>query len=98
MTTPKQRGWCVVKLAKKESLTAVHVYFAHNFTRNNPTDYPFTTDSKLRELCICKVDPSSLGGVVVNVLATGPKSRGFDPGQGDGFLGDIKIRSIPSFG
>jgi hypothetical protein len=26
-----------------------------------------------------------LGGVVVSVLATGPKRRGFEPGQGDGF-------------
>jgi hypothetical protein len=27
-----------------------------------------------------------LGGVVVSELATGPKGRGFKPGQGDGFL------------
>jgi hypothetical protein len=39
----------------------------------------------------------SLGGVVVSVLVTGPKGRGFDPGQGDGFLRAIKIRSTPSF-
>jgi hypothetical protein len=31
---------------------------------------------------------SRLGGVVVSVLATGPKVRGFEPGRGDGFLGD----------
>jgi hypothetical protein len=37
---------------------------------------------------------SLLGDVVVNVLATGPKG----PGQGDGFLRAIKIRSTPSFG
>jgi hypothetical protein len=35
---------------------------------------------------------------VVSVLATGPKSRGFKPGRGDGFLRAIKIRSTPSFG
>jgi hypothetical protein len=35
---------------------------------------------------------------VVSVLATGPKRRGFEPGQGDGFLRAIKIRSTPSFG
>jgi hypothetical protein len=35
---------------------------------------------------------------VVNVLATGPKGRGFKPGRGDGFLRAIKIRSTPSFG
>jgi hypothetical protein len=33
---------------------------------------------------------------VVSVLATGPKGRGFEPGQGDGFLRAIKIRSTPS--
>jgi hypothetical protein len=38
-----------------------------------------------------------LGGVVVSVLATRPKGGGFEPGQGDGFLRAIKIRSIPSF-
>jgi hypothetical protein len=37
-----------------------------------------------------------LGGVVVSVLATGPKGCGFEPGQGDGFLRAIKIRSTPS--
>jgi hypothetical protein len=37
-----------------------------------------------------------LGGVVVSVLATGPKGCGFKPGQGDGFLRVIKIRSTPS--
>jgi hypothetical protein len=35
---------------------------------------------------------------VVSVLATGPKGRGFEPGQGDGFLRVIKIRSTSSFG
>jgi hypothetical protein len=33
---------------------------------------------------------------VVSVLATGPKGRGFEPGQGDGFLRAIKTRSTPS--
>jgi hypothetical protein len=36
-----------------------------------------------------------LGGVVVSVLATGPKGCGFEPSQGDGFLRAIKIRSTP---
>jgi hypothetical protein len=40
----------------------------------------------------------ALGGVVVSVLATGPKGRRFEPGQGDGLLRAIKIRSTPSFG
>jgi hypothetical protein len=35
---------------------------------------------------------------VVSVFATGPKGRGFEPGQGDGFLRAIKIRSTPPFG
>jgi hypothetical protein len=41
---------------------------------------------------------SHLGGAVVSVLATGPKRRRFKPGQGDGFLMEIKICSTPSFG
>jgi hypothetical protein len=39
-----------------------------------------------------------LCGVVVSVLATGLKGRGFETGQGDGFLSAIKIRSTFSFG
>jgi hypothetical protein len=38
-----------------------------------------------------------LGGVVVSVLAPGPKGRGFEPSQVNGFLRAIKIRSTPSF-
>jgi hypothetical protein len=34
---------------------------------------------------------------MVSVLATGAKSCEFEPGQGDGFLRAIKIRSTPSF-
>jgi hypothetical protein len=41
---------------------------------------------------------SRLGGVVVSVLATGTKVCVFEPGQGDGFLKAMKIRSPPSFG
>jgi hypothetical protein len=41
---------------------------------------------------------SRLGGVVVSVLATGPKYRRFKPGRGNGFLRAIKISSTPSFG
>jgi hypothetical protein len=37
-----------------------------------------------------------LGGVVVSVLATGPKSCRFEPSQGDGFLRAIKICCTPS--
>jgi hypothetical protein len=35
---------------------------------------------------------------VLSVLATGPKGRGFEPGQGDGFVRAVKVRSTPSFG
>jgi hypothetical protein len=35
---------------------------------------------------------------MINLLAMGPRVRGFKPGRGDGFLRLIKIRGIPSFG
>jgi hypothetical protein len=41
---------------------------------------------------------SRLGGVVVSVLATGPKGRGFKSDRCDGFLRAIKIHSATSFG
>jgi hypothetical protein len=34
---------------------------------------------------------------VVSVLATGPRGCEFEPGQGDGFLRAIEVRSTPSF-
>jgi hypothetical protein len=40
---------------------------------------------------------SRLGGVVVSVLTTGPKGRGFKHGRGDEYLRAIKISSTPSF-
>jgi hypothetical protein len=50
----------------------------------------YTTDQK------CLLFWCRLGGVVVSVLATGPKGCEFEPGQGDGFLRAVKIRSTPS--
>jgi hypothetical protein len=47
---------------------------------------------------VFKILSSCLGGVMVTVLAIGPKVCRFKPGQGDGFLRLIKIRSTPSFG
>jgi hypothetical protein len=41
---------------------------------------------------------SRLGGVVISVLAIGPKVCGFKPGRSNGLLRTIKIRSKPSFG
>jgi hypothetical protein len=46
----------------------------------------------------CYSTVSRLGDVVLSVLATGPKSRGFKPGQGDGFLRAAKMYSTTSFG
>jgi hypothetical protein len=48
-------------------------------------------------MVLVQSESSHLGGVVVSVLATGPKGCGFEPGLGDGFLRAIKIRSTPSF-
>jgi hypothetical protein len=39
-----------------------------------------------------------LDSVVVSVLATGPKVRGFKAGRGDGFLRAIQIRSTVFLG
>jgi hypothetical protein len=39
-----------------------------------------------------------LGGVMVIVLAIGPKVRGVKPGRSYGFLRAIKIHSTPLFG
>jgi hypothetical protein len=39
-----------------------------------------------------------LGGVIVIVLAIGPKVRGFKPAESDGFLRAIEIRSTTFFG
>jgi hypothetical protein len=38
-----------------------------------------------------------LGGIVVSVPATGPKGCGFEPGQDNGILRAIKIRSTNFF-
>jgi hypothetical protein len=38
-----------------------------------------------------------IGGVVVSVLATGPRGRGFKPGQDIGFVMAKIIHSRPSF-
>jgi hypothetical protein len=46
---------------------------------------------------LTKVVNSHLGGVIVSVLAIGPKVREFKPGRGDGSLRVIKICSMPSF-
>jgi hypothetical protein len=47
--------------------------------------------------CQVLLMPSRFGGVMVSMLAIGPKVRGFKPGRDDGFL-TITIRSTPFFG
>jgi hypothetical protein len=44
------------------------------------------TDNKIAIPVNKPLTSSRLGGVVVSVLATGPKGCGFKPGQGDGFF------------
>jgi hypothetical protein len=49
------------------------------------------------KLCCLHVKGCRLGGVMVSVLAIGPKAHKFKPGQCNGFLRVIKIRSTSSF-
>jgi hypothetical protein len=49
------------------------------------------------DICPCTRPISRLSSVAVSVLTTGPKGRGFETGQGDGFLRAIKIRSTTFF-
>jgi hypothetical protein len=59
------------------------------------TFYHLTTNETQRSR---NVECGRLGGVVLGVLDTGPKGRGFKPGRGDGFLRAINIRSTTFFG
>jgi hypothetical protein len=43
------------------------------------------------------LDPVVLGGVMVSVLAIGPKVCGFNPGRGRWIFKGDKIRNAPSF-
>jgi hypothetical protein len=47
---------------------------------------------------ITQCTKSHLSGVMVSVLAIGPKVRRFKPSWGNGFLRVINIHSTPSFG
>jgi hypothetical protein len=49
----------------------------------------------IRVIISVRASENRLGGVVISVLATGCKRCWFEPGQGDGFLREIKIRSTP---
>jgi hypothetical protein len=59
-------------------------------------DLLFGWGGLLVRLC-CHLARNRLAGVIVSVLAIGPKVRRFKPSRGDGFLRAIKIRSTSSF-
>jgi hypothetical protein len=64
---------------------------------NFNTDERLMSMSKLSGLSGKYTPHSFLGGLLVIVLATGPKVRGFKPGQGDAFLRAIKSAArLPS--
>jgi hypothetical protein len=54
--------------------------------------------SVVRKLTNANLTHCRLGGVVVSVLATGPKVCGFEPGQGDGFFKKLKSATHLPFG
>jgi hypothetical protein len=58
--------------------------FIHSYKWQEQTWYQL-------QKCCC------LSGIMVSMLAIGPKVHRFKPGWGDGFLGVIKICSMPSF-
>jgi hypothetical protein len=64
-----------------------------NFTANSAVLINSNGNAKYDKCSLIR-----LCGIVVSVPATEPKGRGFNPGQGDGFLRAIKIRSTPSIG
>jgi hypothetical protein len=81
--------------------SCVNVWWCLSFTLGTLTQlgkvwkncYVHYWNSDLSKPSLCR-----LGGMVVYVLATGPKGCGFKPGWGDGFLRVIKIRNTPSLG
>jgi hypothetical protein len=75
-------------------------YIFSSFFLTHPSLVTISTppEQQRQQLIQCLHVPICCGGVVVSVLATGPKGRGFKPGRGDGFLRAIKICSTPSFG
>jgi hypothetical protein len=54
------------------------------------------SDNLVQVFILIRLLSGRLGGVVVSVLATGAKGCELKPGQGDGVLRAIKIRSTPS--
>jgi hypothetical protein len=78
-----------------KSRTALGLTAQQQATRSSSDDSHFCFQcvrSAVTEATSYTLSVSRLGGV----LATGPKGRGFKPGQGDVFLRAIKIRSTPS--
>jgi hypothetical protein len=72
-------------------------FFLHS-SLSLATAFQFRIRGRLAASSLYGIFPSicRLGGVVVSVLATESKGCGFEPGQGDGFLRAIIIRSISS--
>jgi hypothetical protein len=81
----------------------------HNSPLSPPISYSIkrlvttaTTNQAIKTLVPVPIMPTyycnSLDGLVITVLATGLKVRGFKPAKGDGFLRVIQIRSMTSFG
>jgi hypothetical protein len=93
MTTSSPSTWTPDMLSMKHSL----ITNSHDVTGALYKDQRSFSHSKEPSITAYNVVFSSLAGAVVTVPATGPKGRGFEPGQGDGFLRVIKIHSTPSF-
>jgi hypothetical protein len=64
--------------------------YGRKWSWHNLRYYPGICLEGLRKTTRNLVQISHVGGVVVTVLATGPKGCGFKPGQGDGFLRAMK--------
>jgi hypothetical protein len=87
------------KLGAKNLPTLAHLQLLYDELKNEKCEpntrraYAHFSRQNHRPAALCCLDY-----VVVTVLATGHKGRGFEAGRGDGFLRAIKFRSTPSFG
>jgi hypothetical protein len=80
-------------------ITTIRTLFTYGITSTLTEQYSAFILQTLPTDCSIsiKIQASRLGGVVVSMIATGPKGHGFKPGQGKGFLRAIKICRTPSF-
>jgi hypothetical protein len=94
-----------------EVLTAVKMTLFESTRRHNPEEHRklsyifmllFTfiyLNICIVRIFLCKIGNVALGGIVVSVLTTGPKVRGFKPGRGRWILRVIKsVARLPSEG